>query len=84
MRLKDLGIVEWRKRHLLAFVHAVGDFRPWEMTDAGPLVAVFGVGGVEADLQAEGLILWLFLEEIDGPVPKDLGFVALGAVCHFS
>ena len=67
----------------MAFVHAVGDLGPWKMTDAGPLVAVFGVGGVEADLQAERLFLWLFLEEIDGPVPEDLGFVALGAVCHF-
>tara|TARA_B100000959_G_scaffold252577_1_gene282763 strand:+ start:180 stop:740 length:561 start_codon:yes stop_codon:yes gene_type:complete len=53
------------------------------MTDTGPLVTVFGVGGVEADLQAEGLIFWLFLEEIDGPVSEDLGLVALGAIFHF-
>ena len=45
------------------------------MADSGPLVSVFGVGLVEADLQAEGLAFGLFLEEIDRPVPKDLGFV---------
>ena len=45
------------------------------MSDAGPLVAVFGMSGVEADLQAEGLIFWLFLQEINRPVPEDLGFV---------
>ena len=45
------------------------------MSDTRSLVAIFSMRGVEADLQAEGLIFWLFLEKIDGPVPKDLGFV---------
>jgi hypothetical protein len=31
------------------------------MPDTGPLVAIFSMSGVEADLQAEGLIFWLFL-----------------------
>ena len=50
-------IVERREGHLLVLVHPVGDFRPGEVTDAGALVSVFGVGGIEAELQAEGLIL---------------------------
>ena len=54
-------IVEGWKRHLLVFVHPVGDLRPWEMSDTRSLVAIFSMRGVEADLQAEGLIFGLFL-----------------------
>ena len=32
-----------------------------EMPDTGALVAIFSMSGVEADLQAERLIFWLFL-----------------------
>ena len=71
----DRRIVERGKRHPLAFVHAVGDLGPWIMSDAGPLVSVFGMSGVEADLQAEGLIFRLFLEEVDRPVSENLGFM---------
>ena len=76
LRLVDCRIVERWKRHPLVFVHTVCDLGPWEMTDSGPLVSVFGVGGVEADLQAEGLFLWLLLEEIDRPSPRGSGFRA--------
>ena len=59
----------------MALVHAVGDLGPWIMSDAWPLVAVFGMSGVETDLQAEGPIFRLLLEEIDRPVSENLGFV---------
>ena len=45
----------------MVFVHPVGDLGPWEMPDTGALVAIFSMSGVEADLQAERLIFWLFL-----------------------
>ena len=67
----DRRLVERGERHPLAFVHAVGDLGPWIMSDARPLVAVFGMSGVETDLQAEGLIFRLLLEEIDRPVSRE-------------
>ena len=83
LRFVDCWIVEWRWRHLVFFIHSVGDFRPRKVADAGALVAVFGVSGIETDLKAEGLILGLFFEELNAPVTKDLGFVTLASIWLF-
>ena len=80
LRLIDGGVVEPRKRHFLVLVHSIRHLWPGVVTDSGPLVAVLGVRSVEADLQAERLILRLLFQELDSPVAKDLRFVPLASV----
>ena len=53
------------------------------MADARPLVPVFGVSGIEAELQAERLILRLLFQEFGCPVAKNLRFVPLASVGLF-
>ena len=76
----DGRIVEPGKRHFLIVVHSVRHLWPGVVTDARSLVAVLGVRGVEADLQAERSILRLLFQKLDSPVAEDLRFVALTAV----
>ena len=80
LRFIDRRIVERGQRHFLVLIHSVGDLGPGEVTDPRPLVAVLGMRGVEADLQAERLILRLPFQELDSPVAEDLSLVPLTAV----
>ena len=83
LRFVDRRIVERRQGHFLVLIHPVGDLGPGEVTDAGALVTVFGVGGVEADLEAEGLVPGLLLDEVNAPVAENLGLMTRAAVLHF-
>ena len=83
LRFVDGRVIQRRKRHLLIFVHAVGHLGPGEVTDSRPLVAVFGVRSIEAELKAEGLVLRLLLQKLDSPVAENLCLVALTAIRLF-
>ena len=80
-RFAVLFVAQSRSGYFDVFIHAVGRLGPLEVEPGAP-VAVFGVRGVETDRQAEGRVGRRRLDELDGRVAAEVGFVTLAAVGH--
>ena len=76
MGIEDCGVVERGARHGDIFVHSIDGAGPGEVTDPGAAVAIFGVAGIEPEIEREGGVGGLVLEEFDSAVDDEFGLVA--------
>ena len=77
---KDRGVVQPRRRKLDILVHARNRLRPRKVADARSPISVFGMAGVEPEVDGKGPTWRLSLEELDATVNDELSFMPQAAV----
>ena len=81
--LKNLGIVQPGRSHLIFFVQTIDCPWPGKMANTRSSVAIFRVTGVKPHVQGKRLVLGLIFKKLNTTIHDQLGLVAQGTIGLF-